>query len=239
MNCIAIDDEALALELIEDNIKKVPFLHLVKTCQSAFEAIEIMNQQPVDLLFLDIQMPDINGIKFLKSVSQKPMVIFTTAYDKYAIEGYELDVIDYLLKPIPFDRFLKAVNKAYDLFYLKNYSPQINPNKQFNGKSPDFIFVKADYSMVKINFDDILYIEGLKDYIKIYAGGKPVLTLTSLKSIEEKLPSDKFIRVHRSFIISLSKIKSVQKSIVKIGEKEIPLGDSFRDQFLQLIEKFK
>lgn len=239
MNCIAIDDEALALELIEDNIKKVPFLQLVKACRSAFEAIEIMNKEPVDLIFLDIQMPDINGIKFLKSIRQKPMVIFTTAYDKYAIEGYELDVIDYLLKPIPFDRFLKAVNKAYDLFYLKSYSAQSNPDRQFNGKSPDFIFVKADYSMVKINLDDILYIEGLKDYIKIYAGGRPVLTLTSLKSIEEKLPSDQYVRVHRSFIISLAKINSVQKSLVKIGEKEIPIGDSFRDPFLQIIAKYR
>jgi DNA-binding LytR/AlgR family response regulator len=239
MNCIAIDDEALALELIEDNIRKVPFLHLVKTCRSAFEAIELMKEETIDLIFLDIQMPEINGIKFLKSISQKPMVIFTTAYDKYAIEGYELDVIDYLLKPIPFDRFLKAVNKAYDLYYLKSYSSHSTTDRQFPGKLPDFIFVKADYSMVKINFDDILYIEGLKDYIKIYAGGRPIITLTSLKSIEEKLPSDQFIRVHRSFIISLSKIKSVQKSVVKIGEKEIPIGDSFRDPFLQVIERFR
>lgn len=229
MNCIAVDDEPLALNLIENFINKVPFLNLKAKCKSAFEAIELLENQKIDLIFLDIHMPDLSGIDFVKNTPNVPMVIFTTAYDNHALEGFELDVIDYLVKPIPFNRFIKAANKAYDFFNLM-------AGKKNNGLRNDFIFVKADYQLLKVNFKDINYIEGLKDYVKINTLEKNILTLQSLKLMEEKLPSDKFIRVHRSFIISIDKIKSVKKSMVWIGEKNIPISDMYRESFFEKIE---
>ena len=238
IRCIAIDDESLALDLIEDNIRKVPFLELVRRFKSGYEAMEFLQVEKIDLLFLDIQMPDISGIQFLKSLKNKPLVIFTTAYEKYALEGFELDVIDYLLKPFSFDRFLKAVNKARDYIHLKekNISDETgNPIKAQAG----YIFVKADYKLVKINFNEILYIEGLKDYIKIFTGGKPVLTLLSLKSLEEKLPSADFVRVHRSYIVAVNKIQFIQRSFIHIGDKEIPFSDNYKEQLLSIINQNK
>ena len=238
IRCIAIDDEALALDLMEDNIRKVPFLELVKKCRSAFEAMEIMRQEAIDLIFLDIQMPDISGIQFLKSLKTKSLVIFTTAYEKYALEGFELDVIDYLLKPIPFDRFLKAVNKASEYLDLKNRSVSGDMQDEIRS-TRDFIFVKADYKLVKIDFKDILFIEGLKDYIKIYTGEKPVITLMSMKLIEDKLPPGEFVRVHRSFIVQLKKIRFIQRSLIQIGEREIPISENYRDQLFNSINQLK
>jgi DNA-binding LytR/AlgR family response regulator len=176
-------------------------------------------------------MPEITGISFLKSLKYKPMVIFITAYEKYALEGFELDVLDYLLKPVSFDRFVKATTKALDYFYYLNNSDANRLNKS------RYIFVKADYKIIKINIDDIIYIEGLKDYIKIYTGSKPILTLSSLKNIEEKLPSKEFMRVHKSFIVSVAKIESISKSRIKIGDKEIPISDNYRDTFFGSIEE--
>ncbi|MEO6884252.1 MAG: LytTR family DNA-binding domain-containing protein [Bacteroidia bacterium] len=239
MNCIAIDDEPLALDLMEEYIKKIPFLNLVAKCSNAFEAIPILQKEKIDVLFLDIQMPDINGIQFLKTLKNQPIIIFTTAYDKYAVEGYNLDVLDYLVKPIPFERFVKAVNKAQEYYNQKNnFSLHLNTLENKEKIEHPFLFVKADYEMVKINFKDILYIEGLKDYIKIYAGDKPILTLQSLKFMEEKLPKKKFFRVHRSYIISLDKINSVQKRNIKIGEKEIPIGDLYKEDFFNMLTDF-
>ena len=234
LNCIAVDDENLALDLIEDNILKVPFLNLVKRCKNAFEAIEILQNQEIDLIFLDIQMPGITGVQFLQSMTNSPMVIFVTAYKQYAMEGYDLNVVDYLLKPINFERFLKAVNKASELHTLKHKMP-IN-DEPIESKNST-IFVNADYSLVKIKTEEITYIEGLKDYIKIHLNSstKPIVTRMTMKSIEEKLPSLEFFRVHKSFIISLDKIESIRNLKIKIGTAQIPVSESYADEFFKLI----
>jgi DNA-binding LytR/AlgR family response regulator len=236
IRCIAIDDENLALDLLEDNILKVPFLQLVKKCKSGIEALDVLRTEKIDLLFLDIQMPDISGIQLLKSLHHKPLVIFTTAYEKYALESFELDVIDYLLKPYSFDRFLKAVNKAQD--YLSMHERNLEqPEKEEIGFTNQFIFVKSDYKLVKIEIPEIQYIESLKDYVKIFVGDKPVITLSSMKAIEEKLIAPDFIRIHRSFIVNIRKIQYIHRNYVKIGEKEIPIGDNYKDNFLQIINQ--
>jgi len=228
----------LALDLLEDNIKKVPFLDLVKTCRSAMEAMEILRTQSVDLLFLDIQMPDISGIQMLKSLHQKPMVIFTTAYSNYAKEGYDLDVIDYLLKPYSFERFLKAVNKVREYMDLHELARNQTNSKEIVSSS-NFLFVRADYKLVKINLDDIIYIEGLKDYVKIYTGEKLIITQMSMKSLEEKLSPRNFIRVHRSFIVAFNKIDYIQKHMLMIGKKEIPISEHYRNQLFSIINPDK
>ena len=229
MNCIIVDDEPLAQNLINDFINKVPFLKLKEKCKSAFEAMVALQNNQIDLIFLDIHMPDFSGIEFIKNTEKLPLIIFTTAYSRYAVEGFEHNAVDYLLKPISFERFVKAVNRAYEMYKLKNKTISVDDSKEY-------IFVKADYKSVKINFDDILYIEGLKDYIKIITKEKTVLTLMRMKHIEEKLPSDKFIRVHRSYIISIKNIESVKKSNVQIGSNDIPVSDFYRDNFLKIID---
>jgi len=234
IRCLTVDDEILALDLIEDNIRKIPFLELVKKCQRPLDAVEILQQQHIDILFLDIQMPDISGIQLLKSLPKKPIVIFTTAYSNYAIEGYDLDVIDYLLKPYTFERFLKSVNKARE--YLDTKEKFLKSENQREAlASSNFLFVRADYKLVKIILKEIEYIEGLGDYIKIYSGSKPVLTQMSMKSMEEKLPSTDFLRVHRSYIISLDKIDFIQKNILSINGKEIPISEHYREQLFKII----
>lgn len=230
INCIALDDEPLALDLLEDNINKVPFLNLVRKCHSVKEAAEVLEQEQVDLAFLDIEMPGMNGITFLKSLSRAPMVIFITAHEQYAVEGFELDVLDYLLKPVSVERFNKAASKALEYYHFVRGS-------EIKSNQARYIFVKADYKIIKVNIDDILYIEGLKDYVKIHTGGKPLLTLTSLRSIENKLPPPDFVRVHRSFIVSVPKIDSISKSHIMIGEREIPISDNYREYFFRIIEK--
>lgn len=237
IRCLAIDDEMLALELLEDNIRKIPFLELVRSCRSGFEALEILSNEKIDLIFLDIHMPDITGIQLLKSLNNKPLVIFTTAYEKYAVEGFELDVVDYLLKPFSFDRFLKATNKAKEYLELKERAAGQPEMAESQEQPSTYIFVKSDYKLVKITFSDILYIEGLKDYIKIYTGEKPVITLISMKAIEEKLPVQDFIRVHRSYIVNLKKINFIQRNIIQIGNHEIPVGDNYRDAFFNIINR--
>jgi len=231
LNCLAIDDEPLALELISDYISNVPFLNLVKKCIRASDALEIIQNEKIDLIFLDIQMPNITGVQLLKSLQHPPMVIFTTAYDNYALEGYELSVIDYLMKPIPFERFLKAANKANALFLLKNNLKQSNEESD----TPDYIFVKSNYQSVKIVFDDILFIEGMKDYVKIYCGERPVITLSNLKNFEAQLPPNKFIRVHKSYIVNISKIDSLNKTSLMIANKEIPIGANYKEDFTKKI----
>jgi DNA-binding LytR/AlgR family response regulator len=234
LNCIAVDDENLALDLIEDNILKVPFLNLVKRCKNAFEAMEVLQSQDIDLVFLDIQMPGITGVQFLQTLTNSPMVIFVTAYKQYALEGYNLNVVDYLLKPIDFERFLKAVNKAAELYSLKQKLPE---NEGVKDTKVSTIFVNADYSLVKIKTEEITYIEGLKDYIKIHlnTSTKPIVTRMTMKSIEEKLPSSEFFRVHKSFIISLDKIESIRNLKIKIGNAQIPISESYTEEFFKLI----
>ena len=237
MNCIAIDDEPLALSLIEDFSKKIPYLNYIKSCKNAFEAIETIQKNKIDLVFLDINMPNITGIEFIKSLENKPMVIFTTAYSEYAVQGFELNAIDYLVKPFLFERFFKAVNKAYELHNLHNKNSQ--EIIETSEKKENFIFVKSDYSSVKILLNDIFYIEGLKDYVKIHLPEKNILSLITMKKMEETLPSDKFIRVHRSYIVALDKIESIQRNRIIIQKKWIPVGDSYKNEFFKRIDSSK
>lgn len=238
MRCIIIDDEPLALDLLEDDISKIPFLTLTQKFQSPFEALDTLKSGEVDLLFLDIQMPDITGLEFLKSLEKKPLVIFTTAYDQYALEGYNLDVIDYLLKPIPFERLLKAAGKAQDLFKAQNLG-YTTPEEGAStvGAFPDYIFVKSGYDILKVTIADIQFIEGLKDYVKIYLPTQPILTLLNLKTIVEKLPPKKFVRVHRSYIVALDKINAIRKNKIIIGNKEIPIGEHYKEDFFDMINE--
>ena len=237
MKCLAIDDEPLALDVIKDFVEKTSFLNLKATCNNALEALELIQNEGIDLIFLDINMPNISGIEFLKSLKNAPLVIFTTAYSEHALEGFELDAIDYLVKPIAFDRFIKAVNKAYEIYTLYNYK-----YKEFGASTipeNDFIFVNAEYSTVKINLNEILFIEGLKDYIKIYNGPRPILTLCSMKKMENKLPSNQFIRVHKSFIVSIHHINAIERNFIVMGEKKIPIGETYKEAFYNRINDFK
>jgi DNA-binding LytR/AlgR family response regulator len=230
LRCIAVDDEPLALELLEDNISKVPYLQLVAKCSNAIEAMKVLQQQPADLIFLDIQMPGLTGLQFIQSMTEKPMIILITAYEKYALEGFNLDVTDYLVKPVSLDRFVKACNKAKELYELKN---RINKDAPSN---PDYFFVNVDYSLLKVNFNDIKYIEGLKDYIKIHLKSSPraIITRMAMKAIEEELPVAKFLRIHKSYIVSLGHITAIRKNSVFIDEMELPVGENFREAVLNL-----
>jgi DNA-binding LytR/AlgR family response regulator len=230
ITCIAVDDEPLALDLLEDNIAKVPFLKLVMKCSNAITATEYLQEHPVDLMLLDIQMPGLNGIQLLQGLSKTPpSVIFVTAYEKYAIEGYNLDVVDYLLKPVSFERFLKAINKAADKFKVKTNVP--------SPAVSDHLFVNADYNLVRIDLNNIAYIEGLKDYVKIFllSSPRPIITRISMKSLEEKLPADKFVRVHKSFIVSISKIESIRKGRISLMKANIPISEHFKENLYRFI----
>ncbi len=231
IRCIAIDDEPLALELLTDNISKLPYLELVAACDSAMDAMKILQDQSVDLIFLDIQMPGLTGLQFIQSLQEKPMFILVTAYEKYALDGFNLDVIDYLVKPVPLDRFIKACNKANELFQLKNKSKQPGAENQ-----PGYFFVNVDYSLLKVIFDDITYIEGLKDYIKIHVknSSKAVITRMSMKSLEEELPGTQFVRIHKSYIVSLKHVTAVRKNSVFIESMELPVSDNYRDTIATL-----
>jgi len=234
LRCIAIDDEPLALELLEDNINRVPFLQLTAKCSNAMQAIKVLQDQPIDLIFLDIQMPGLTGLQFIQSLNNRPMIILITAYEKYALEGFNLDVVDYLVKPVSFDRFVKACNKAWELQQLKTKSKEIAADK-----SPEYIFVNADYSLLKIVVDDIMWVEGLKDYIKIHlkSSSKPVITRMTMKAIEELLPGNKFIRIHKSYIISVTFITSLRKSSVMIGASELPVSETYQEALMKLTGK--
>lgn len=196
----------------------------------------MLQAEKIDLLFLDIQMPDISGIQFLKSLPHKPLVIFTTAYEKYALEGFELDVVDYLLKPYSFERFIKAVNKAQEHLSVLSKSQDHHEAEEISF-SNQFIFVKSDYKLIKIEISEIQYIESLKDYVKIVIGDKPVVTLSSMKAIEERLVGPDFIRIHRGFIVNIRKIQYIHRNFVKVGDKEIPIGDNYKENLLQIINQ--
>jgi DNA-binding LytR/AlgR family response regulator len=236
MKCVAVDDEPLALKLIESYCNQIPFINLAAQCLDPFQALQILQNEKIDLLFLDIRMPDISGLQFLASLKEKPMVILTTAYKQYALESYDLDVVDYLLKPIPIERFLKAVNKAKEIWDLKQKKNL--PEENLNRKE-DFIFVHSEYNLIRININEILYIEGYKDYIKIFTvkETKPILTIMRIKTFEENLPSDQFVRIHRSFMVNFDKITSIRKNRVSIAGKEIPVGDLYSEPFFQLVDK--
>lgn len=226
LHCIAIDDEPLALELLEDNIRKIPYLQLVATCSNPLEAMKVMQEETIDLLFLDIQMPGLTGLQFIQSMSQKPMIILITAYEKYALEGFNLDVVDYLVKPVSLDRFMKACNKAWELYQLKS-----KPKDAATSTKPEYFFVNVDYSLLKVNFTDILYVEGLKDYVKIHLKSSPraVITRMSMKSLEEELPTPDFIRIHKSYFVSVKHITAIRKNSVFIDTLELPVSENYRD----------
>ncbi len=235
LKCIAIDDEDLALELLEDNISKVPYLQLVAKCSDAFEAIKVLQQHPVDLIFLDIQMPGITGLQFIQSLAVKPMIILITAYEKYALQGFNLDVTDYLVKPVSFDRFMKACNKALELYQLKTARLKESSNNNTQG----YFFVNVDYKLLKIVTADVIWIEGLKDYIKIHlkSSPRPIVTRMSMKGVEDELPKGEFIRIHKSYIISVAHITAVMKNSVFIGDMELPIGENYRDEMAALTGK--
>jgi DNA-binding LytR/AlgR family response regulator len=233
ISCVIVDDEPLARSLLKDYVSKVPSLKLVAMCPSPVAAMEVLKTNTVDLLFLDIQMPEITGISFLKIMKKRPLVVLTTAYSEYALESYELDVVDYLLKPITFQRFLQAVDKVSS----RLQQPVTPVEKVAPSPSQPFIFVKDGTKLVKVKWEDILYIEGLKDYVTIHTRQQKIVSLQRLKSLEEQLPADQFIRIHNSFIVALSAIDSVQKNEVHIGQAFLPISDSYKKSFRDFIEK--
>jgi DNA-binding LytR/AlgR family response regulator len=234
IRCLAVDDEPLALELLEDNISKVPFLQLVAACDNAMEAMKVMQQESIDLIFLDIQMPGLTGLQFIQTMTVKPMIILITAYEKYALEGFNLEVTDYLVKPVSLDRFIKACNKARQLFELRSQPKNISA-----ADTPGYFFVNVDYSLVKITIPNIVYIEGLKDYIRIHLKNsqRPVVTRMPMKTIEEQLPASGFIRIHKSYIVSIAFITAIRKSSVFIDNLELPVSDTYRDVVTALTGK--
>ena len=233
MRCMVIDDEQLVRELLEDNIRQVPFLQWVKSCRNALEAAEALQDTPVDLLFLDIQMPRVNGLQFLQTLSDPPLVILVSAYEQYALEGFDLRVVDYLLKPFSFDRFLKACTRAQETFRHR----QSDRLGSVATPVTDF-FVNVEYALVKITAADILYVEGVKDYVKIYLAStpRPVLTRMTLKALEEKLAPPAFVRIHKSYLVSVNKITTVKRDLVCIGNTEIPISVSYKANITRLLK---
>ena len=233
LKTIAIDDEPLALSLLSDYISKTPFLEMAGTFDNPLDAIDFLSKESVDLILIDIQMPDLTGTEFVRSLEISPKVIFTTAYPQYAIEGFKLNAIDYLLKPFSYDEFLKAVQKAYKQAELEAGAvTTVEANSQF-------LFLKSEYKIRRINFNDILYIEGLKDYIKVFIKGeaKPILSLNSIKALEQKLPDDRFMRVHRSFIVNLEQIDTIERSRIVFGKEYIPISDQYKEKFQAYLDK--
>jgi DNA-binding LytR/AlgR family response regulator len=233
LRVIAIDDEPLALQLVCGYIEKSTGLELAGRFDNPLDASDFLKENKADLVFVDIQMPDLTGIEFTRLLEKGPKVIFTTAYEKYALEGYKLEVVDYLLKPFSYEEFLKAVQKAERLIGLEE---KVLKDVEANDK---FLFLKSDYKIKRINFNDILYIEGLKDYVKVFTlnNPKPVLSLTSLKLLETKLPPKQFMRVHRSFIVNLEKIDTIERSRIVFGKEYIPVGDQYKDKFQDFLDK--
>ncbi|MBK3517447.1 LytR/AlgR family response regulator transcription factor [Carboxylicivirga marina] len=234
VKCLVVDDEALAVDVISEYISRLDNLHLVTTCNSAVEAMHILNEQEIDLLFLDIQMPGLTGLQLIRNLSHRPEVIFTTAYSEYALEGFELEALDYLIKPISFERFIKAVNR-----YFKNHQqteiPQSTSNDTFNEA---FIFVKSDKMMVKVVLQDITHIESLRNYVSIYLNdGREVKTMNTISNIEEKLPETHFLRVHRSYLIAIDKIESYTSGNLNISGANVPIGRNYKEQVLSLLDK--
>jgi len=237
LTCIIVDDESLARKLMEENIRHLPFLEIVGICKNPFEAMQVLQEKTVDLMFLDIQMPGMLGTQFLQSLRTKPMVIMVTAYSNYAVEGFELDVIDYLMKPVSVERFTKAAMKALEekqkLLALQSPEPKITDEEAF--------FVHVEYALVKVPVRDISHVESMKDYVKIFltTAKKPVITKSTLKAIEERLPAPKFLRVHKSFIVRLDKIDSIRSQTIFIGEHEIPVSETQMDALMRALNQIK
>lgn len=235
IRCLIVDDEPLALNLLESYVRRTPFLDLIGRCGSAFEAMEVLNREPADLLFLDIQMPDLSGLEFSRTLHNGPRVVFTTAFEQYAVEGFKVDALDYLLKPFSYAEFLRAAQKAKTWFeHMKTPAPPDTAPIP----SADYIFVKSEYRLVRINLREVLFFEGLKDYVKIHLEGqsKPVLSLMSLKALDEQLPPDQFMRVHRSFIIRLDKVETVERGRIIFGKTQIQVADNYREKFQEFLQ---
>lgn len=232
---MVIDDEFPARKLLSDYISKVPNFELCKQCSDALEASAYLQSNPIDLLFTDIQMPELSGLDFVKSMVNKPMVVFTTAYSEYALESYDLEAVYYLLKPISFASFMKAVNKATELFNLKHTSE--NTAKTSQPESKDFLMVKADYKLYKINFDDLIYIEGQSEYVTFHMVDKKVTAYYSLKKLEEELPSNRFLRIHKSYIVAQKRIEAIEGNMVVIGKEKLSIGKNYKDMLMQALCK--
>ena len=237
MNCMVVDDEKMGRSLLEENVSQLPFLNLVASCKNAFEAMEQLQAQTIDLIFLDIQMPGMLGTQFLQTLKKKPLVVFVTAYDHYAVESYQLDVVDYLMKPVSLERFSLAAHKAYHLFQQANSIPAPTNSKAIPAveASEDFFFVNVEYSLVRISIPQITHIEGLKDYVKIFLDGerRPVLTKVTMKSLEAKVIPHLFMRVHKSFIVNIRRIELVKQQRIKIGTFDIPVSDSHASDLME------
>lgn len=231
MNCIALDDEPLALDIIEAYVKKHPELNLIARCNNAEEASKVLNSQHIDLMFLDIQMPGVTGLNFIRLLKNKPLFMFTTAYSEYAIDGFELDAIDYLLKPIAYDRFEKAIEKAKEYYTIKNNSGLTESDLE-----NDFIFVKANQQLIKLAYGEILYVEAFADYVKIFLNDRKIVTLQTMKKMEAKLPSDIFSRVHRSFIVNRKAVQSFSTSVCEVNGEKIPVGKNYKNDFIKLMK---
>ena len=234
INCVIVEDEPLARNLLMEYVKKVPSLNLIDACASPLSALEVLRKNPVDLLFLDVQMPELTGISMLKIMQKKPLVILTTAYSEYALQGYELDVADYLLKPITFERFLRAVDKVTQRLAPRSH---VISERAPGATEPSFVFVKDGTKLVKIVFDDIRYVEGLKDYVTIHTDTQKIVSLQRLKTLEDQLPSDKFVRIHNSFIVAIKAIDVVHKGNVQVGDAMLPIGETYKKGFRELIDQ--
>lgn len=238
LRCAIVDDEPLALGLLESYAKKTPLLELDGCYANAIQAMRALPEHPVDILFLDIQMPELNGLEFSHIVPEETRIVFTTAFEQYAIDGYRVNALDYLLKPISYTDFLQAVNKAVQWFDIRRKAED-NSSAQPSSANADYIYVKSDYKLIQIPLNDILYIEGLKDYIKIHLEGepRPVLSLVSMKSMEERLPANRFIRVHRSFIVQKQKIKVINKGRIVFGKEYVPISDSYKQELQNYVNE--
>jgi DNA-binding LytR/AlgR family response regulator len=241
INCIAVDDEPLALEIIQEYCAKVPFLNLMKAFDNAIETMEYLRNNRVDLILLDIQMEDLTGIQLLNALKVKPYVIMTTAYDNYALQGFDLDVTDYLLKPFSFERFLKGINKVYDHMQNEAIIPEARQTATYSSPSAekDYFFVKTETHLEKVTTSDVLYIEGMGDYWRIVTKNKRIMTLMNASGIEEVLPENQFCRVHRSYFVAIGKIESIERRHIKIADQRIPIGDTYQKNFFDIIEKKK
>jgi DNA-binding LytR/AlgR family response regulator len=238
INCIAIDDEPLALDIIREYCSKVSFLNLLKTFDNAIESIDYIRSNKIDLIFLDIQMEELTGIQLLNALKTRPYVIFTTAYERYAIQGFELDVVDYMLKPISFDRFIKGVNKVFDRMQIDSATPK-NEAPKAKQEEPTFFFVKTETRMERIENQDVLYVEGMGDYWRIVTKTRRIMTLMNAKKLEEVLREPQFCRVHKSYFIALDKIESIERNRIKIGDQYIPVSETYHKAFFDLVERKK
>lgn len=229
LSCIAIDDEELALDLLEDNIRQIPFLQFAGRFTQPLSALQFLQEQKTDLVFIDIQMPGLSGLKLIQSLQNRPMFILITAYDKFALEGFELNVIDYLVKPVPPERFLLACNRAFELHHLRKNSPGSPPEN-------DWFFVPIDYSLVKVNFNELVWIEGLRDYVKLHLENKarPLISRINIKSLEQQLPISRFMRIHKSYIVSKKHITAIRKNSIYLSDMELSVGDNYKQAIADL-----